>query len=62
MSLTRLEFQTTSDCIDLLDKLAEKDGVSRSEILRRSIGLYAWAAEEAENGRFLTPTLSEEIK
>ena len=62
MSLTRLEVQTTSDCINLLDKLAEKDGVSRSEILRRSIGLYAWAAEEAENGRVLTPTSREDTK
>jgi hypothetical protein len=50
----RLEFRTDSTCINLLEELAKKDGVTRSEIVRRAIGLYAWASEEAGNGRYLT--------
>jgi hypothetical protein len=52
----RLEFRTDLGFINLIQELADKDGVTRAEIVRRAIGLYAWAADEAEKGRVLTPT------
>jgi hypothetical protein len=52
----RLEFRTDPGFINLIQELADKDGVTRAEIVRRAIGLYAWAADEADKGRVLTPT------
>ena len=57
-STERLEFRTDPGFISLIQELADKDGVTRAEIVRRAIGLYAWAADEADKGHVLTPTPS----
>ena len=50
-----LVFEATQDFIDWLDDLAKENKVGRAEVVRRSLGLYAWAAEEADKGNVLRP-------
>jgi hypothetical protein len=49
----RLEIRCNSEFYDLIDRLANKEGLSRSDFLRRSVGLYTRALMEKESGRVL---------
>jgi len=50
-----LVFESTRDFVKWLDNLAKESKVTRAEVIRRSLGLYAWAQEEAEKGNVLQP-------
>lgn len=47
------------DFIGAVQKLADEDGVTKAEVVRRAIGLYAHAAELSKQGFSLTPTRND---
>jgi predicted transcriptional regulator len=51
----RLEFRADPEFIDKIQRLADEDGVTRAEIVRRAIGLYSYAASLAQQGLVLKP-------
>jgi hypothetical protein len=51
----RLEFRAEQSFIEGLEALAKESEVSRAEIIRRSVNLYALAVEEAKKGNQLQP-------
>jgi hypothetical protein len=51
----RLEFRADPAFIDAIQKLADEDGVTRAEIVRRAIGLYSYASSLAAQGLVLKP-------
>jgi len=52
-SMERLEFEASQSFVKGLDALAKESEVSRAEIIRRSVNLYALAVEEAEKGNII---------
>jgi metal-responsive CopG/Arc/MetJ family transcriptional regulator len=53
MSRKEVLVQLDDDLVDRLDQLAEKQGTSRSELLRRGAAAVLEAAEQAEADRIL---------
>jgi hypothetical protein len=51
--VSKFRFSCDEQVTELLGKLAHKRGVTKAEIVRRSIGLYAWALEQNEAGHEL---------
>lgn len=54
-----LELKAHPDFIEVVKKLADEDGVTKAEVVRRAIGLYAHAAELSKQGFSLTPTRND---
>lgn len=52
----RLEFRADPEFIKKVQDLADRDGVTRAEIVRRAVGLYEYAATLAQQGMVLKPT------
>jgi predicted transcriptional regulator len=53
IAFQRLDDNLDDDFITRLDELARASGTSKSDVLRRAIGLYAQALKEAEKGRVI---------
>jgi len=56
--------RTDNSFLDKIEELATRMGLSRAEVLRQAIGLYAQALAQAEEGRviqFVDQELAEEI-
>ena len=51
-SLKRVELRATDEFLGALDGLASKENLSRADIIRRGVGLYARMIVEKEQGRF----------
>lgn len=51
--LKRVEFRVSENFLEGLDLLATAEGRTRADILRRALGLYARAAGEKANNRYL---------
>ena len=49
----RLALRVSDTFLDGLDQLSNEEQVSRSDIIRRAVALYAFAREEARSGRKL---------
>jgi metal-responsive CopG/Arc/MetJ family transcriptional regulator len=50
MEKRRYAIEFPSNLEDLLEELAKKRGVKKSEIIRRALASYAFLVEEKENG------------
>jgi predicted transcriptional regulator len=57
--LKRVELRASEDFLTALDALAEKENLSRADIIRRSVALYARCIVEQESGRYLALTALE---
>jgi hypothetical protein len=56
--------RTDNSFLDKIEELATRMGLSRAEVLRQAIGLYAQSLAQAEEGRviqFVDQELAEEI-
>ena len=51
--LKRIELRATQEFLDVLDELAKKENLSRADIIRKGVALYARARIEASKGRLL---------
>ena len=51
--MKRLEFRVNESFLEGLDGLANAEGRTRTDILRRALGLYARAYREKVNNRYL---------
>lgn len=49
----RFELRVTRKFLEALDHLSDSEGLSRADIVRRAVGLYARARMEAESGRMV---------
>jgi len=49
----RLALRVSDTFLDGLDQLSSDEQVSRADIIRRAVALYAFAREEARSGRKL---------
>lgn len=47
----RLEMRLDNSFLQKVQELADKQNISRAELVRQAIGLYAKALEEEDNGR-----------
>jgi hypothetical protein len=57
----RLELRADQAFIDKIQELADEDGVTKAEIVRRAVGLYSYAANLSRQGLVLTPkTMNEQ--
>jgi predicted transcriptional regulator len=45
--MAKLVLEFPDDINTLLDKLAEREGISKPEVIRRAIALYSYVHEEA---------------
>ncbi len=54
-SIETLTFRADPAFIDAIQKLADEDGVTRAEIVRRAIGLYSYASSLAAQDLVLKP-------
>ena len=52
-SLKRIELRATDEFLSALDALASKENLTRADIIRRGVGLYARMIVEKEKGQFL---------
>ena len=50
--LKRVELRATEEFLTALDGLALKENLSRADIIRRGVGLYARMIVEKEKGRY----------
>lgn len=57
--LKRVELRASEEFLAALDALAEKESLSRADIIRRSVALYARCIVEQESGRYLAITALE---
>jgi uncharacterized protein (DUF1778 family) len=51
--LKRIELRATQEFMDVLDELAKKENLTRADIIRKGIALYARARIEASKGKLL---------
>ena len=51
-SLKRVELRATDEFLSALDALALKENLTRADIIRRGVGLYARMIVEKEKGQF----------
>jgi predicted transcriptional regulator len=49
----RMELRVSDDFLHALDLLAGDENLTRADIIRRAVGLYARARVEQNNGRYL---------
>ena len=49
----RLTLRVSDACLEGLDELSIKEGMTRSDLIRRAIALYSFAKEEERQGRKL---------
>lgn len=51
MEKVRLKMEVSSDLVKWIDELAEREGVTRTEIFRRALSVMKAATEQAAIGR-----------
>ncbi|MFN9637422.1 MAG: ribbon-helix-helix protein, CopG family [Synechococcaceae cyanobacterium] len=51
--LKRIELRATQEFMDVLDELAKKENLSRADVIRKGVALYARALIEASKGRLI---------
>jgi len=49
----RLEMRMENSFLNKIQELADSQNISKAELMRQAIGLYAQALEEASNGRLI---------
>lgn len=60
MKTERLALRVSDAFLEGLDALAEAEGLSRAEVVRRGVALLAFARKEAEQGRRMGFFVEEE--
>lgn len=59
--LIRISFDLTPEMFGIIENLSEADGISKSELFRRSVGVYAIVRENAKEGLSLSFTKNTTI-